>query len=468
MDERRAIFETVPVPRAVAKLAVPTIISQLITMIYSLADTLFVGMMDDPAQVAAVTLAWPAFMLLTVLANLFGIGGGSYISRLLGVRRDDEVASVASFCFYFALCVTLAYALVVLFFCETISGWFGADEENLKFTCDYLKWVICVGAIPTVGNMLLAHLVRAEGASKAAGFGLSMGGVLNIILDPIFIMPWGLNLQVVGAAMATAISNTVAFIFFLGYITVAKETRVISLRLSEFRFCNETIRNVLKIGLPAALQTLLAAVSNAVLNSLAAAGARAVGTASASSAVAAIGIAKKVDMLPMNIAIGMSQGVLPLLSYTYAAKDHGRMHAAERCAMKVIISIAVLWILVIELFSKGIITLFIREPQTVEYGVRFIRILCIATPFLGVGYMLTSAFQAAGCGKKAFFMSLLRKGPIDITLMYIANSIVPLFGLPYVQPVVDAVAAVISVIMYREFMKTLRGTPSDPADDRPH
>jgi Na+-driven multidrug efflux pump len=236
MEERRAIFETMPVPKAVLKLAVPTIISQLITMVYSLADTLFVGMMGDPAQVAAVTLAWPAFMLLTVLAHLFGIGGGSYISRLIGVRKYGEAASVASFCFYSALGLALIYSLAVLFFCETVSGWLGADAENLKFTCDYLKWVVCVGTIPTVGNLLLAHLVRAEGASKAAGFGMSLGGVLNIILDPIFILPWGLNLQVAGAAMATALSNGIACVYFLIYITAAKKTKVITLRLSIFGF----------------------------------------------------------------------------------------------------------------------------------------------------------------------------------------------------------------------------------------
>lgn len=213
MNENKELFETMPVPKALATLAIPTIISQLITMIYNFADTFFIGRTDNPYKVAAASLAYVLFFILTALSNLFGVGGGSLISRLLGMRKGDEAKKVCSFSFYGTIIVSAIYSLVCLIFMEPILRAVGASDNTIGYASAYTLWVIVVGGIPSTLCMTMAHLLRSEGYAKQAGFGLGMGGLLNIVLDPLFmfvIMPAGY--EVTGAAVATLLSNLIAFV----------------------------------------------------------------------------------------------------------------------------------------------------------------------------------------------------------------------------------------------------------------
>ena len=188
MTQKRELFETMPVPKALAALAVPTIISQLITMIYNLADTFFIGMANDPSQTAASSISFTLVFLMACISNLFGVGGGSLISRLLGEKKDKDAASVASFSFWGSLIVSLLYSVLVLLFMDPLLLNLGATREgSLVYARDYALWVVVVGSIPTTLSMTMSHLFRSEGFAKQASFGLGMGGVLNILLDPLFM-----------------------------------------------------------------------------------------------------------------------------------------------------------------------------------------------------------------------------------------------------------------------------------------
>lgn len=225
----KEIFETLPVHKAVAALAVPTIISQIVSIIYNLADTFFVGQMGDPYMVAATTLAYPWFSLLTSLGNLFGIGGSSRASRLLGGKRPEEIKYVSSFCFYGAIGATFLFSLLSFCFQTPLLRFLGASPENIGYARTYLVWVVVLGGIPTVISMTLAHFLRSEGHAKLASTGMMMGGILNMLLDPIFI--FGLHMGFAGAPVATALSNLVSMLFFIIRFLRLRENTALSFRL---------------------------------------------------------------------------------------------------------------------------------------------------------------------------------------------------------------------------------------------
>ncbi|MDO4386787.1 MAG: MATE family efflux transporter, partial [Clostridia bacterium] len=211
--EKSKLFSEMPVRKAVLTLAIPTVISQLITVVYNMADTFFIGQLGDPRQVAAATIAMPCFMFLTAFANLFGLGGSSLISRCLGSGDREKAKRCASFCIWTGAAAALIYGLLVVLAEPALLPILGASEETWTYCGQYMLWTIGIGAVPTVMNAELAHLIRAEGYSKPAGFGVAFGGILNILLDPLFIFVF--RLEIAGAAIATMLSNLIAMGYFL-------------------------------------------------------------------------------------------------------------------------------------------------------------------------------------------------------------------------------------------------------------
>lgn len=212
-DKERELFETAPVHKAVAALAIPSIISQIVSIIYNLADTFFIGHIGNPYMVAAVTLIYPWFNILTALGNLFGIGGSSLIYRMLGSGNHKNVKYVSAFSFYGGIAATFLFSLCSLIFRTPLLKILGSSEENFQYASSYLMWVVVLGGIPTMLNMTLAHLLRSEGYAKKASAGIMFGGVLNIILDPILM--FGIGMGFIGSAVATAFSNLASALFFL-------------------------------------------------------------------------------------------------------------------------------------------------------------------------------------------------------------------------------------------------------------
>lgn len=447
-EKETAIFETLPVPRAVAVLAIPTIISQIITMIYNLADTWYIGQTGNTNMVAAVTIAYPLFMSMTAIANLFGIGGGSLISRALGEKDYNKVKHASSFCFWIAIASTLLISVMVVCTRKPLLALLGADESTFSYSYDYIFWVVVIGGVPTVLNMLLAHLARAVGASKQASIGMSLGGILNIILDPIFMFQWGFGMYVTGAALATCLSNIMASCYLLYFILKKKNNSVLSLSPKYLTLKADVSVSILSIGIPSALQTFLAVVSNAVLNNLM--------SAYTAAAVAAVGIVKKADMFPAYIVQGLSNGVLPLMAYNYASGNRHRMNQAIRFSLIVSFTFTVFCLTCYELFAPLVVRIFIDDEVTIGYGASFMRLHCMAMPFLSVIFLLTALFQAAEQSRQAVILSLLRKGIIDIPLMIIMDRILPMLGIMIVQPFLDFSCAALAFIMYLAFTKRLR------------
>ncbi len=448
MRDNKKLFEETPIPRALASLAVPTIISQLIVMIYNLADTFFIGQTNDPYMVAATSMAYVLFFMLNALANLFGIGGGSLISRLLGQSRSDEAKGVSAFSFYGTIIVTFIYCLVCCIFMTPILTLMGASENTLAYAADYTFWVVVVGGIPATLSMTMSHLLRSEGHGSKAGFGLSMGGILNIILDPIFmfvLLPKGQ--EVVGAAVATMLSNVAALIYYFAVYYRLRRSSVLSLSPRRIIDGAKHIGEVLSVGFPSALSTVLACASIMVVNSLTA--------GYGDIPVAAVGIVKKVEMLPHNVGTGLCQGMIPLVSYNYSSGDHKRMRSAVSFTRTCGLVFTSLCIVIFELFANGIALLFIKEAETAALTAAFLRIMCLATPLTILNFHMCYTLQAMGKGTESLVLSACRQGLFNIPLLFLMDHLFGMYGVVWTQLLADALTAVLSFIVYRMVLKRI-------------
>lgn len=309
----KEIFENLPVPKAVATLAIPTIISQIVTIVYNLADTFFLGQLSNPYMVAAVSLVFPWFNLITALGNLFGIGGSSLISRMLGEKKDENVKYVSAFCVYGGVVVSLCFSLITMIAQKPILQFLGASEQTYIYASRYLMWVVGIGTVPTMLSLTLGHLLRSEGHAKQASRGMMLGGILNIVLDPIFIL--GLGMQVEGAAIATVLSNTFSVLYFVTAFHQFGDRTSVSLKPKYFTF--RYIGSIFSVGIASFLATTLASISNMVIIKLAA--------SYGDIPVAAYGIVKKIDSFPLGVSMGLCQGFMPLVGYNYAAKNYKRI-----------------------------------------------------------------------------------------------------------------------------------------------
>ena len=448
MTKNRELFETVPVPRALATLAIPTIISQLITMIYNLADTFFIGSTDDPYKVAASSVAFVLVFAMNCLSNLFGVGGGSLISRLLGQKKDKEASSVASFSFYGSLLISLIYSVLLYVFMEPFLRLLGATDNTIAYASDYALWVVVLGAVPSTLGLTMSHLLRSEGYAKHASVGLAMGGILNIILDPIFMFvilePGN---EVAGAAIATFISNVSVFIYFLVVYFLIRKKSVLSISPKIMIPKNEHIWPVFAVGFPSALGSFLACLSSIMVNKLA--------SGHGDIEVAAIGIAKKIDMLPMNVGMGLCQGMMPLVAYNYSSGNYKRMKQFSDTARLWGMIFAGICIVIFELTAPYLVEFFIGDAATVTLGTRLLRIMCLAVPLMIVNFQMSFTFQAMGMGKESLLLSSLRQGLVNIPLLFLMNHLFGIDGVAWTQLISDAITTVISFAVYFSMYKKL-------------
>ena len=449
-QQKTLLFEEMPIPRAVAKLAVPTILSSLVTVLYNLADTYFVGMLNNSVQNAAVTLAAPLILAFNAVNNLFGVGSSSMMSRALGSRDYETVHRSSAFGFYCSIFCGLLFSLLYVIFQPFVLTILGADTTTAEATAGYLRWTVACGAAPTILNVVMAYLVRAEGAALHASIGTMSGCILNIILDPIFILPWGLNMGAEGAGLATFLSNCVACGYFFVLLYVKRENTHVCIKPSMFCLKRRIVLGVCGVGIPASIQNLLNVTGMTVLNNFT--------SSYGSDAVAAMGITQKINMVPMQIAMGLSQGIMPLISYNYASGNTPRMKKTLTFATKIAISSLVAVAAGYFVGAGFLVRLFMQNPEIVAYGTRFLRGFCLGLPFLCMDFLAVGVFQAVGLGKNAFVFAILRKVVLEIPALIILNALFPLYGLAYAQFAAEIIlAAAAVVVLIRMFAKLEKG-----------
>lgn len=445
--QKTELFESMPIPRAVMKLAIPTVLSSLVMVLYNLADTYFVGMLNNAVENAAVTLAAPLLLAFNAVNNLFGVGSSSMMSRSLGKKDYETVYRSAAFGFYCSIFAGLLFSIAYTVFQVPLLNLLGATEETLGATIGYARWTVTFGAVPAILNVVLAYLVRAEGAAMHASIGTMSGCFLNILLDPIFILPWGLNMGAEGAGLATFLSNCVACLYFFVLLYVKRGRTYVCVNPKMFSFKRHIVVGVCAVGIPASIQNLLNVTGMSVLNNFT--------SAFGSNAVAAMGIAQKINSVTVQIALGLSQGIMPLISYNYASGNIKRMKKTFFFTARIALVFLVLMEIAYYAGARTWVGLFMQDQQIVDYGARFLRGFCLGMPFLAIDFLAVGVFQACGLGKNAFLFAILRKVVLEIPALVLLNALFPLYGLAYAQFTAELVLAIAAVIVLARLFRRL-------------
>lgn len=445
-DKRTSLFESVPIPKAVVTLCVPTIISSLVMVLYNLADTYFVGILNDPVQNAAVTLAGPVLLAFNAVNNLFGVGSSSMMSRALGRKDFDTVHKSSAFGFYCALFCGIVFSLLCTIAKAPLLALLGADDVTLTATAAYMHWTVTCGAVPAILNVVLAYMVRSEGASFHASIGTMSGCLLNIVLDPIFILPWGLNMGAAGAGLATFLSNCVACLYFFILLYIRRNSTCVCIRPRAFCLQKDIMLGVFGVGIPASIQNLLNVTGMTILNNFT--------SAFGADAVAAMGITQKIYMVPMYVCMGISQGIMPLVSYNYASGNRKRMRSSIVFSGSISVGFITAAALFFFVGADSVVRFFMDNVSIIGYGVRFLRGFCLGLPFLCIDFLAVGVFQALGYGRKALVFAIMRKIILEIPALFLLNFLFPLYGLAYAQFCAEFVLAVAAVVeLYLIFRK---------------
>lgn len=445
MNTNKELFEDAPVSKAVALMAIPTMISMLVVVIYNMADTFFIGQTGDPMKVAAVSLATPVFMVFMALGNLFGIGGSSAISRALGEKKTTRACNISSFCCYSSLGLGIIIAFLFLAGMDGILRLIGASENTTGYAREYLTYIAFGGPF-IMFSTAFSNILRGEGAAKESMIGNMIGTVTNIILDPIMILffDWG----VAGAAIATVIGNIAAGAFYVGYFL--KKKSILSIHFQDFKIGNKIAVSVTSIGIPASLNNILMSCANIVLNlALAQYG---------DTPVAAMGVAMKSNMLVVLLQIGLCTGIQPLIGYNYGARNKKRLKQVF-CFTGLCAVIMGSFLTAVMVFARQfVIQAFINDQEVINYGIQMVIALQLSGPVIGILFLCINTIQGMGKALPSLILTICRQGVLFIPSIYILDHIFGLNGVIYAQPTSDFCSIVIAVVICLIIFKTMEHT----------
>lgn len=393
---------------------------------------------------AATSLILPVFNITLCLAGLAGIGGGSLISRLLGQDDKAEARRVSAFSLYLALAISALFAAAMAAFMEPILGLLGAGDNTYGYARQYALCVIVAGGVPTVLSNVLSNLIRSVGRSKEASAGIILGGLLNIALDPLFmfgLLPPGR--EVLGAGLATCLSNCVALGYFLVVLLKMGRGSAITASPRVGLPRGRSVAAVFGVGVPSAITTLLFDLDYVVIDKLM--------VSYHDLALAAVGIVLKVERFPLNVGVGICQGMMPLVGYSYSAGNWERMDRAIKLSRRVGLIVAGISIALYELFAFQFAHLFISDPQTVELACQFLRIRVLATPLMFMSFFTVYLFQAFGQGRIALFLGVTRWLGLNIPMLFLLNAWVGMYGVVWSQAAADSLTVLLSLYIYRKY-----------------
>ena len=436
------LMRSMKVSKAVAAMAIPSVISSLVTVVYNMADTFFVGQTGDALQVAAVSLTNPIFILLMAFANMFGMGGSAVASMAMGEGKPQKVKNTTAFITYASLTVGVGAAVLLLACMSLILKIFGANGETYEYAKGYVQY-IAWGAPFIIWSAAASFVVRSEGASKEAMIGSMVGTIANIVLDPLFIT--GLHMGAAGAAIATTIGNILASLYFVWYFL--KKSRQLSILPKDFTLRERISGRVCAIGLPTAIFSALMSVSTIVINQIL--------VKYGDAPVAAIGIVFKANMFITFLQMGLANGVQPLLGYSYGAGNISRFREVERftkiCCLVTGIKATVLYFI----GREPIIRMFISDDEVVYYGVKMLVAYMISGPVIGMLFVNMNCMQSVNHSLPATILSVMRQGVLLIPLLYVLQFFWGMEGVIYGQSITDYIAVFLSAVLWRNIRKKL-------------
>lgn len=445
--DKTTLFRETPVPKALYAMAVPTIISQLVNLIHNMVDAFFIGRTGSAYMMAATSITLTLVLMNVALANLFGTGGGSLMARLMGAGRPERAKQVSAYSVYGSVLAALVYSALVGIFNRPLLRFLGASDATFGYARSYAMVVIVLGSLPSILSMTLGHLLRNAGHSGKASFGLSGGGILNMILDPLFmfvLLPPG-N-EVLGAAIATALSNAAACVYLLIACRRAGRESPLSLSAKEAAGIErEDRRGIFAVGVPSAVLLALFDLANVCVNILA--------SGHDDLVLAGMGIVMKVERIPNAMNVGLCMGMLPIVAYNYSSGNRARMEETIRTARRAGLLICLGSMVFFEIVARPAVGIFLRTGgennaealRTVAYAALFLRIRCLASPFQFLNYHTSYGLQAMGKGRATLLHAFVREIVFYIPCMFLLDRLFGETGLAAALPAGEGLGAIFAL-----------------------
>lgn len=441
------IFATESIWRLMGKMCVPAVMTILIMVIYNMADIYFIGQLNNKYMVTAISLCMPITTVLSALGSMVGTGASSCISVAMGRGDTTRVKHLSSFSFYFSLALGVIYAVFVMIFQNPLLTLIGTSENTRAFSQTYLS-IIMVGAPLVMINTVSGQVLRSEGAATEAMIGNTLGTILNIVLDPIFILT--LDMGVAGAAIATVIGNASSTIFYLHYFL--KKAKMVTIHPKDFTMAQGIAIGVLSIGLPSGLSTLLNSLCNIFENNLL--------VAHGDEYVAAMSVAGKGSMIITMLQMGIAMGVQPILAYSYGARNWKRMNETIKKTAGLTICIGIGLTLLVRLFSRQLVTAFLDDPEIITLGIYVIGISTLVGPLGGVYQLTTTFLQSTEKASYAMLVSVLRQGLIFVPALYIMDQLFGFKGIVWCQPVATVISFILALALCIHHYRKIRKSPA--------
>lgn len=434
------LFEKTPVPKAYMKLALPVVLSMMVSLVYNMVDTYFIAMTGNKDLVAGVSLAVPVFTMMIAFGDIFGLGGSSLISRLFGEKRDADARRASAFCIWASIVFGLCVTAVLLVFRQPILHVLGADSETIKYASDYYTW-IAIGAVSIIFGLVPSNILRTEGLATQAMLGSIIGSIVNIILDPIFILV--LNKGAAGAAIATVIGNVIADIYYLYAVT--KKAKRLSASPAEMKIPGVMVRDILVIGIPASITNLMQSFMVMMTNHYL--------LPYGNDKIAAMGIALKANMITALILVGFAFGGQPLVGYNFGAKNNRRLKEILRFAYIFEMALGLVFTIVMCVFAPSIISIFMKDADIITNGALMLRCQQLGMMFMAVTLVSTCVCQSVGSALGAFILSIGRQGVFYVIALAIMANALAYKGVLISQTCSDVITAVIAVIIIVRMLK---------------
>ena len=441
-----------PIPKLISSLALPTIVSMMITSIYNMADTFFVARLGTSAT-GAVGVVFSLMAIIQAVGFTMGMGSGSLSSRLLGQQRKEEASEVGSTAFFTALAAGALVMVFGLIFIEPLMRLLGATETIVPYAMDYAKYIL-YGAPIMCASFVLNNLLRAQGKAFMSMVGISFGGILNCILDPIFI--FNFNLGIAGAAIATVLSQCVSFGILL-YFAMFSGQSIIQIKLSNVARGIGVYASIIKTGAPSFFRQSLASAATVVLNSCAA--------VYGDPAVAAMSVVARITMFVFSIMLGFGQGFQPVVGYNYGARKYKRVREAFWFTVRVgTIALGVVAVICF-IFAPQAIGIFRKEDlEVVAIGAFTLRAHCLGLPLIPFYTACNMMFQTTGQSGKATMLALARQGLFFIPFVTVLSRVLGLRGIQISQVCADYASFLVAAVFAILFFKNLKKKELDESE----
>ena len=447
-----SIFDTEHLHRSYFKMAFPIVLGMVVSLVYNLADTFFISQTGDTNLIAGVSLCSPVFTTLMAFGNIFGQGGSSLISRLMGEKDINGTARVSSFCFYISIATGVVLAIVMTAFNKPLLALLGVNDETMPHALSYYT-VLSVCSPIVVLSFIHSNLVRCEGMANESMIGSILGSIVNIILDPILISVCGMG--AFGAAVATIIGYLSSVVYFL--FVLKKKSRCLSVKLSDCRVNAQEIKQICGVGITAALSNLMQSLAVIVVNQYL--------LPYGNDKIAAMGIVLKISMIVLLILTGFAFGGVPIFGYLYGAGQIKELKKLIHFCLIFLSALSLALTAIICLFAQPLMSIFLSDSALISTGVVMLRWQAATAVFAGIVLLLTVLFQATGKIVPSFIMSISRQGIVFMLAIVVCVNLFAYNGVIMAQAVADVLSTILAIVLLMLF-SPMKGMKEDVNADK--